>query len=699
MMTPIETSVYQRAELEIDILFPMVTTRLTQVFSNPSEEVIEAIYQFPVPTESVLGDIAVSINHERYTGVIKKKESALFDYEETISDGKRAVLLNDLGDGLMELNAGNLASGDELSVTLTIHALLDTMSDHIRYHMPTCIAPKYGASPLDETSTPTHNALARYPFTAHVKMHKQSSLRIIDCTHELEDSGQGMRFKGTLNQDISLQLQRLEQAPCALSVEENGMAYSVACFDALPIKTANRPANLQLVVDCSGSMGGRSIGQVRKGLSRAFEAISHHDQINLIRFGCSVHPAFEGLRRFEGKHRDIIEEITLGMDADLGGTEMVDALEVALQQLEREEQSSIVLLTDGQVWEDDPKRVDNLLAQAQKQGIRIFCIGVGDNIDDAFLQKIADQTNGRLYRANPHEDLARVIAQVISQAKQKGTKADVQFDGYTLWSSPITEVLEGELPVILACNRTTPERICLNREGSEECSITPEPITQDAISFERALKQLCVHRRIRDEQEDLAEQLAEEAQIISRYTSFILTTDEQVMGADGFPQPVQVPQSQSIDYLSIPAFRRANSRSVDTMASHDSLQEYNRGPRFLIGDSEEESWIDFSLIERYLNRRVFKVQSIDFDFIKLCGASDFIAKQLEELYIYALQEGDEVFTIDNFVARFILFHAELHEYSFKPRVKARLESHLWESELPIEEYFEHLDDWQETCPI
>ena len=387
------------------------------------------------------------------------------------------------------------------------------------------------------------------------------------------------------------------------------------------------------------------------------------------------------------------------MDADLGGTEMVDALEVALQQLEREEQSSIVLLTDGQVWEDDPKRVDNLLAQAQKQGIRIFCIGVGDNIDDAFLQKIADQTNGRLYRANPHEDLARVIAQVISQAKQKGTKADVQFDGYTLWSSPITEVLEGELPVILACNRTTPERICLNREGSEECSITPEPITQDAISFERALKQLCVHRRIRDEQEDLAEQLAEEAQIISRYTSFILTTDEQVMGADGFPQPVQVPQSQSIDYLSIPAFRRANSRSVDTMASHDSLQEYNRGPRFLIGDSEEESWIDFSLIERYLNRRVFKVQSIDFDFIKLCGASDFIAKQLEELYIYALQEGDEVFTIDNFVARFILFHAELHEYSFKPRVKARLESHLWESELPIEEYFEHLDDWQETCPI
>ena len=692
MITPIETKVYQRAELDIEILFPMVTTRLTQIFSNPSEKVIEAIYQFPVPSESVLGDIEVSINKERFTGVIKKKNAALQEYEEAVSDGKRAVILNDLGDGLMELNAGNLASGDELSVALTIHSFLEALNGQVRYHMPTCIAPRYGASPFDYMSTPTHNFFAAYPFTANVSIHKDSGLRVVDSTHELDDSGQGMRFKGILNQDISLQFQRIEDRSYAYSAEMNQQCYSVACFHLLPVPLSKKPSYLQLIVDCSGSMGGRSIGQVRKGLSRAFESISHDDQVNLIRFGSTVDPVLNGLRAFEGKHRDTIEEIALGLDADLGGTEIVGALEVGLAQLKNVKQSSIVLLTDGQVWEERTERVEGLLAQASAQGVRIFCIGVGDNIDDAFLQKLASQTQGRLYRANPHEDLARIVSLAITQAKQKGIKAAATIDGYTIWTSPLDYVLAGEYPTVSLCTSSQPQGVVLESD-TDSFSVEPKVIPKDAHSFERALIKLCTHQRIRGQEEEVAARLAEQAQIISAHTSFILTTEEQVKGADGFPTVVQVPQSVTENYLDEPTLCRRlevqDSGIRFRLASGNSDQSYKSSD--YDDDPEFQPWIEFARVERYLNRRVFKVQSLDFDFIRLCGASDFIAQQLEELYIYVLQEGDEVFTVDSFVARFILFDANKHGYVFKGRVKARLEALLWDSTIDLEEFFGKLD--------
>lgn len=702
MSATLETSVYQRAELDIEILFPIAITRLTQVFTNPSDTVIEAIYQFPVPTEAVLGDVSLRINHERYTGVIKRNQEAIADYEEAVCDAKRAVLIKDLGDGLMELNAGNLAPGDELSITLSINALLDTLNDDIRYHLPTCIAPRYGASTLDEFSTPVHSLFAHYPFTAHVQVHTQSNVRLIDCTHELEDSGQGMRFKGFLDQDISLQFQRLERLAIAWVTTVDNDSYSVANFSPVALPKYSLPANIQLVVDCSGSMNGRSIGQVRKGLGKAFEALTHHDQVNLIRFGSNTESVLKGLRAFEGKHRDVIEEVVYGLDADLGGTEMLDALEVALAQMERFERSSLVLLTDGQIWEDEPKRVEKLIKRASLLGVRIFCIGVGDNIDDAFLSKLSQQTHGRLYRANPHEDLAHVISQTISQTRNKAMPAKVEVQTYTVWQSPICDVLEGESPTVLACSSSEPEHLRFECVDHDAQIIEPMTIPKEAQAFERAVMQLCVHQRLRAlDDSEVAGSLAERAQVVSAHTSFIMVDDVVVKGADGFPLAVQVPQSLQRDYLDIPMFcRRVADSSQDAEASYMQLAR-NVGERVShFFDSDNDShWLDLKKVERYLNRRVFKVQQLDFDFIRLCGGSSHIASQLEALYLYALQEGDEVFTVDSFVARFLIFYAGQEDHAWPPRVLTRLRKLLWESDLPLEEYFEELEDWQEVLGV
>ena len=108
----------QQTDIAITIRPPMARTCITQHFKNTGKKPIEAVYQFPLPRDAALGDIGITINDKLYKGVITGKSKAEAKYEEGVSGGKRSVLVSDLGDGLYEINAGNLDAARDLQLKM-----------------------------------------------------------------------------------------------------------------------------------------------------------------------------------------------------------------------------------------------------------------------------------------------------------------------------------------------------------------------------------------------------------------------------------------------------------------------------------------------------------------------------------------------------------------------------------------------------
>jgi Ca-activated chloride channel family protein len=101
--------------------------------------------------------------------------------------------------------------------------------------------------------------------------------------------------------------------------------------------------------------------------------------------------------------------------------------------------SAVVLLfTDGENTEQpDPIEVANLAAQA---GVRVYSIGVGtaegatvevdgfnllSQLDEAALQKIADETNGEYYRLDDPESIDHIYDQVDLQLTSRGEHMEI----------------------------------------------------------------------------------------------------------------------------------------------------------------------------------------------------------------------------------------------------------------------------------
>ncbi|WP_040521562.1 VIT domain-containing protein, partial [Aliiglaciecola lipolytica] len=196
------TSILQQAKIDIEIDAPVANTLLSQTFVNQTEDIIEAVYNFPVPRQAVIMQVKVSVNNEVFKGQIKPVTEAEEQYETGIEEGKRSVLIRDIGDGQHELRAGNLAPEDCIVIHIQIAQLMQAQPGGYRYFLPTVIAPKYGHAGDLRDVAHQQSLLASYPFSASLKVNADAGIYCV--SHNLKQQDEGYQLEGELDQDIVL---------------------------------------------------------------------------------------------------------------------------------------------------------------------------------------------------------------------------------------------------------------------------------------------------------------------------------------------------------------------------------------------------------------------------------------------------------------------------------------------------------------
>lgn len=179
---------------------------------------------------------------------------------------------------------------------------------------------------------------------------------------------------------------------------------------------ANTDAPLQvaLVLDVSGSMEGQPLQDAKAASARFLDRLNADDQVAVIAFSDGVDPDSEVLDPQKEldftNHIDLAYNLVDGLEA-AGGTHLYNAASKAVRLFDGGSAGhrAVLLLTDGR---NDPPNIgdsESAIQLAVDAGIPIFVIGMGNEIDQSYLQRLASETGG-LYRSAPGSaDLASLF--------------------------------------------------------------------------------------------------------------------------------------------------------------------------------------------------------------------------------------------------------------------------------------------------
>ena len=186
----------------------------------------------------------------------------------------------------------------------------------------------------------------------------------------------------------------------AFMVREDGRPQPIAFFEH-----EDTPVTVGLVIDNSQSMAPRREAVIAAGM--AFAASSHpDDEMFTLNFNEKVWPGLSDGHPFTSNHEELRE--ALSRSGARGKTALFDAIDAALQQLDRGQcpRKVLLIVSDGG---DNASRASfaRILDGALRRDIVIYTIGLVDPNDrDArpdLLRKLADVTGGESFfpKSNP----------------------------------------------------------------------------------------------------------------------------------------------------------------------------------------------------------------------------------------------------------------------------------------------------------
>ena len=581
---------------------------VTQFFVNTGKSNIEAIYTFPLPHGAVLLDLSVKLGDKVLTGLVMAKKQAERDYEDVITEGNSAIMLERADNGICTINVGNLLAGERAEIRYRFNQLLNWQQNSLRITLPTTMAPRYG-DPIKAGWQPhqvtEHSLVAEYPFSLALDIAPPLSNALIECpshdvsiTHEGGIAHVALGSKdASLDRDFIINLTMLNVAKDAGQCAPGGDQH-VALVSFSPDIPENKISSvcIKVVVDCSGSMAGDSIAQARVGLLRILDNLRDSDTFNIVRFGGSARAYFPSCVPVTEQSLQQARKAVEEMQADLGGTEMSGALKFAYAlKDEGDRPASILLITDGEIYNHE-----HILMHAEESNHRVFSIGVGSAVAEDFVRAIAKRTGGAAELVSPNESMSATIFRQFGRIYQmRAMSANIQWPNKPKWQSPesVGVVFAGDtLHAFAGFDQLPVGEACLQLMLDDGSTVEQRVILQMQADQSQELGRIAAAHRIEQmvaNQEDKATELAVTYQLVSKYTNYLIIEEraEEVKPTD-LPEVAQVPHMLAAGYggtgnvrfsrgNSSPAIFSSSSRHVQVESMRMSGQEDYDIPCFL----------------------------------------------------------------------------------------------------------------------
>lgn len=419
-------------------------TTLQQTFQNPlGDSVDQVTYTFPLYDGVSIAGFKCSIDDRVIVGVVKERNQARTDYQNAVNRGETAGLLEqhtNAGD-VFTTSIGNIPARGNVLVEITYFGELknDAETGGARFTIPTQIAPRYGAmSPQHNARLPA-NPSKGISITVDVALEKGAIIRGIqspshpiavtmgktssqshdDDSFETNLGSSELALGSTeLDKDFVVVISAKNQdTPRALLETHPTIPHQRALMTTLVPKfnIPNDNPEIVFVVDRSGSMGDK-MQLVIEALKIFLKSLPASVKFNICSFGSRHSFLFDRSRTYDATSLEIatnhIDPNTF--ESNYGGTEMLPAVQAVLKRRYKDLPLEVLLLTDGEIWNQDA--LFNVVSGASKQNARFFTLGIGSQASSSLVEGIARCGRGFAQWVHDGERIDKRIVRMLKGA-------------------------------------------------------------------------------------------------------------------------------------------------------------------------------------------------------------------------------------------------------------------------------------------
>ena len=398
--------------------------------------------------------------------------------------------------------------------------------------------------------------ISAYPLTIDLRLHGElRHARVASPSHPLSfDQGAAdaddaltlsLARRGALDRDFVLILDQLRNDSLALlgrdSVEA-GKVVALASF--CPRLPASEPAPLclKILVDCSGSMAGDSIEAAKRSLQAIVQELMQGDRFALSRFGSTVEHRARGLWQLTDATQRAAQRWVGNLQADLGGTEMNEALMSTFRlanTVPSAKPSDLLIVTDGEI-----SAIDSVIASAQVSRHRLHIVGIGSSPAESHLRRLAEATGGACDFVAPGEAVEPAVLRMFARLRAprlSGISLEWPAGNPPTWVSPLpVSVFDGDAVTVFAQFDEPPVgqvRLLGRMEGTEQSVDLGGAEFCTTIEIRETLARLAASQRVSSSYEQgnhsamqNAAKLAVDYQLVTAHTNFLLIAQRDEVG-------------------------------------------------------------------------------------------------------------------------------------------------------------------------
>ncbi len=397
-------------DVNVTINNGVAVTEITQVFRNTENRQVEALYTFPVPKGASVSNFSMWINGKEMIGEVLEKERAREIYNSYKQRKKDPGLLEQTDYKTFEMRIFPIPAGAEQRVQIAYYQELDFDNDWTTYVYPLATATKpnidsrvqgrFAASldiksaiPIIRMESPSHEQ--DFLIVKHTQNYYEASLenRAGDLGHDLV---------------LAFQVSRPQTGLDMITSKHRGEDgyFSLTLMAGEELNKNESGSDYVFILDVSGSMQNEAkLTTSRNSVDAFVNALSPEDRFEIITFNRQVTTLFNGLEPANQTSLEQAANFLISQEAR-GGTHLKPALTTAYKYGNPDRVLNTVILSDGMTEQAERQQLISLI-HSKPSNVRVFCIGVGNEVNRPLLNQIATDAGGLAAFISQGDDFKR----------------------------------------------------------------------------------------------------------------------------------------------------------------------------------------------------------------------------------------------------------------------------------------------------
>ncbi|KAI3339633.1 von Willebrand factor type A domain-containing protein [Ustulina deusta] len=423
--------------IEVRITGDVAEVTARQLFWNDADTLIrEGSYTFGLPNGCTVTGFTCRIGNKKVLkATARPKVEAQMEFQRALASHTTAALLEQNTPEIFTSSLGNIPPNTRIKTEIKYATILQRrFGDHrntTTLTIPTYIANRYGQRPASLQGL----SLGTKPddISLRIEILKSEHIQSIKCvSHEIlveRGTGIGEALKWD---DIGKETKDTKHETAIITMKEPTswietdfiLSIDTACSNGdgnpeawlevhpsfenqaammvtlpsrmLPVQNEiSKTGEILFVADRSGSMEDK-MENLRSAMHFFLKGIPVGRIFNIWSFGSDYESLWAKSRVYEEESlRLALNYVDTKFDANMGGTEILPALEAIIAATDPSLPCDVVILTDGEVWRlDETLSLVRRAKETSNGAIRFFSLGLGAHVSHALVEGIAKQGGG-----------------------------------------------------------------------------------------------------------------------------------------------------------------------------------------------------------------------------------------------------------------------------------------------------------------